>query len=245
MRVDIVTIFPEFVNQALGYSIIGRAIARGAVEARAHDLRDYTHDSHRTVDDTPYGGGPGMVMKPEPFFEAVAAIAAPEGAYVVLLTPAGRPFDQQIAGELATREQLIVLCGHYEGIDERVGELADEQLSLGDFVLTGAELPALVITDAVVRLLPGVLGNEASPLEESFSSILEYPQYTRPAEYRGFGVPEVLLGGQPRADPPLAAPRGVAAYAGSPPRPAGSGGPKRKRLASTGTVGDRDAGKLR
>lgn len=136
-----------------------------------------------------------MVMKPEPFFEAVAAIAAPEGAYVVLLTPAGRPFDQQIAGELATREQLIVLCGHYEGIDERVGELADEQLSLGDFVLTGAELPALVITDAVVRLLPGVLGNEASPLEESFSSILEYPQYTRPAEYRGFGVPEVLLGG--------------------------------------------------
>ena len=198
MRVDIVTIFPDFVNQALSFSIIGRAIAKGVVQARAHDLRQWTHDSHRTVDDTPYGGGPGMVMKPEPFFEAVEEIAEPGQAHVVLLTPTGTPFSQPLAHSLATRQQLIFLCGHYEGIDERVAELADEQVSLGDFVLTGAELPALAITDAVVRLLPGVLGNDASSVDESFSSLLEYPQYTRPPEYRGLLVPEVLLGGHHR-----------------------------------------------
>jgi tRNA (guanine37-N1)-methyltransferase len=195
MRIDIVTIFPDFVSQALSFSIIGRAVAKGLVQARAHDLRNYTHDAHRSVDDTPYGGGPGMVMKPEPFFEAVEDLAVPGQAHVILLTPAGETFNQPKAAALAAHEQLIFLCGHYEGIDERVAEIADEQISLGDFVLTGAELPALVVTDAVVRLLPGVLGNEASAADESFSDILEYPQYTRPAEYRGLTVPEVLLGG--------------------------------------------------
>lgn len=195
MRIDIITIFPDFVTAALSYSIIGRALDKGIVQARAHDLRDYTHDAHRTVDDAPYGGGPGMVMKPEPFFEAVEAIAEPGRAHVVLLTPQGRPFDQLTAEALVQYPQLVLLCGHYEGVDERVATLAHEEISLGDFVLTGAELPALVVTDAVVRLLPGVLGNEASPLDESFSGLLEYPQYTRPAEYRGLTVPEVLTSG--------------------------------------------------
>jgi len=195
MRIDILTIFPEFVNQALSFSIIGRAIANGLVQAQARDLRDFTHDAHRTVDDAPYGGGPGMVMKPEPFFEAVEALAEPGQTHVVLLTPQGRLFDQGVARALAQRPHVVLLCGHYEGVDERVATLAHEQISLGDFVLTGAELPALVITDAVVRLLPGVLGNEASPLEESFSGLLEYPQYTRPPEYRGLTVPETLTGG--------------------------------------------------
>lgn len=195
MRVDIVTIFPDFVNQALNFSIIGRAISKGVVQAQAHDLRQWTHDAHRTVDDTPYGGGPGMVMKPEPFYEALDEIAVPGTTHVVLLTPLGKTFNQQMAHSLATREHIVFLCGHYEGIDERVAELADEEISIGDFVLTGAELPALMVTDAVVRLLPGVLGNDASAVDESFSSILEYPQYTRPPEYRGLTVPEVLLGG--------------------------------------------------
>ena len=195
MRIDIITIFPDFVNAALSYSIIGRAADKGIIQARAHDLRDYTHDAHRTVDDSPYGGGPGMVMKPEPFFEAVEAIAEPGQAHVVLLTPQGRTFDQNMAQALAQRPQLLLLCGHYEGVDERVATLAHEEISLGDFILTGAELPALVVADAVVRLLPGVLGNEASPLDESFSGLLEYPQYTRPPEYRDLTVPEVLTGG--------------------------------------------------
>ena len=195
MRVDIVTIFPDFVNQALSFSIIGRAVSKGLIQAQAHDLRQWTHDAHRTVDDTPYGGGPGMVMKPEPFHEALDALAAPGQSHVVLLTPLGRTFNQKRAQSLATREHLIFLCGHYEGVDERVAQRADEELSIGDFVLTGAELPALMVMDAVARLLPGVLGNEASAVDESFSSILEYPQYTRPPEYRGLKVPEVLLGG--------------------------------------------------
>jgi tRNA (guanine37-N1)-methyltransferase len=189
MRIDIVTIFPEFINQALSVSIIGRAIANKVIQAQAHDLRDYTHDAHRTVDDTPYGGGPGMVMKPEPFFEAVEAIATPGQAHVVLLTPQGRMFDQKLARSLSQQTQLVLLCGHYEGVDERVATLAQEQISLGDFVLTGAELPALIVTDAVVRLLPGVLGNEASPLDESFSGVLEYAQYTRPRRTAGCRCP--------------------------------------------------------
>jgi tRNA (guanine37-N1)-methyltransferase len=194
MQVEVITIFPDFVNQALGFSIMGRAQAKGLLQAQAHDLRTWTSDAHRTVDDTPYGGGPGMVMKPEPFFEAVAAVAGPQG-HVVLLTPQGRPFDQATAQRLAGHEQLVFLCGHYEGIDERVASLAQEEISLGDFVLTGAELAALVIIDAVARLLPGVLGNADSAVEESFSGLLEYPQYTRPAEYRGQPVPEVLTRG--------------------------------------------------
>lgn len=194
MRIDIVTIFPDFVNQALGFSIIGRAVKRGLVRAQAHDLRQWTHDAHRTVDDTPYGGGPGMVMKPEPFFEALDALKS-DGTHVVMLTPQGWTFNQKLAQSLSHRSHLVLLCGHYEGIDERVAEQADEHISLGDFVLTGAELPALAVTDAVVRLLPGVLGNEASAQDESFSELLEYPQYTRPPEYRGLEVPEVLVGG--------------------------------------------------
>lgn len=195
MRIDILTIFPDFVNQALSFSIIGRAIANGTIQAQARDLREFTHDAHRTVDDTPYGGGPGMVMKPEPFFEALDSLDPAGAAHVVLLTPQGRPFDQGVARALAQRSHLILLCGHYEGVDERVAARAHEQLSLGDFVLTGAELPALVITDAAVRLLPGVLGNDASAVDESFSGLLEYPQYTRPPEYRGLTVPETLTGG--------------------------------------------------
>jgi tRNA (guanine37-N1)-methyltransferase len=194
MRVDIVTIFPDLVNQGLEHSILGRARRAGRVRVQAHDLRQWTEDTHRTVDDTPYGGGPGMVMKPEPFFRAVAALAEP-GARVVLLTPQGCTFDQHMATRWSRELQLILLCGHYEGVDERVADLADEEVSLGDFVLTGAELPALVVTDAVARLLPGVLGNEASPLEESFSGLLEYPQYTRPPEHQGHRVPEVLVSG--------------------------------------------------
>jgi len=195
MQIDIITIFPEFVEAALSYSIVGRARERGLVQIRAHNLRDFTHDPHRTVDDYPYGGGPGMILKPEPFFEAVEAVAQGEQAHIVLLTPQGEIFTQQKARALAQKSQLVLLCGHYEGVDERVATLADEELSLGDFVLTGGELPALAITEAVVRLLPGVLGNEASPTEESFSGLLEYPQYTRPAEYRGLQVPAVLLSG--------------------------------------------------
>ncbi len=195
MRIDIITIFPDFVEAALSYSIVGRARERGLVQIQAHNLRDFTSDPHRTVDDYPYGGGPGMILKPEPFFEAVEAVAPGEQAHIVLLTPQGEIFTQQKARELAQKSQLVLLCGHYEGVDERVAMLADEELSLGDFVLTGGELPALAITEAVVRLLPGVLGNEASPAEESFSGLLEYPQYTRPAEYRGLQVPAVLLSG--------------------------------------------------
>lgn len=195
MQIDIITIFPEFVEAALSYSIVGRARERGLVQIRAHNLRDFTHDPHRTVDDYPYGGGPGMILKPEPFFEAAEAVAQGEQAHIVLLTPQGEIFTQQKARALAQKSQLVLLCGHYEGVDERVATLADEELSLGDFVLTGGELPALAITEAVVRLLPGVLGNEASPTEESFSGLLEYPQYTRPAEYRGLQVPAVLLSG--------------------------------------------------
>jgi len=194
MQVEVVTIFPDFVNAALDFSIMGRAQSKGLLQARAHDLRQWTHDTHRTVDDTPYGGGPGMVMKPEPFFEAAEAVCGP-AAHVILLTPQGRPFDQATAHRLAEYEQLVFLCGHYEGVDERVASLAHEEISLGDFVLTGAELASLVIIDAVVRLLPGVLGNADSPVEESFSSLLEYPQYTRPAHYRGLSVPETLIGG--------------------------------------------------
>lgn len=194
MRVDIVTIFPDFIRQGLSYSIMARAVQSGRVALAAHDLRQWTEDAHRTVDDTPYGGGPGMVMKPEPFTQAVETVAAP-GARVVLLTPQGKTFNQEVAHRLAQAEQLVLLCGHYEGVDERVAALADEEISLGDFVLTGAELAALVVTDAVVRLVPGVLGNAASPLDESFSGLLEYPQYTRPPVYRGQAVPEVLISG--------------------------------------------------
>ncbi|HXP59242.1 MAG TPA: tRNA (guanosine(37)-N1)-methyltransferase TrmD, partial [Dongiaceae bacterium] len=168
----------------------------GLLDLRLHNLRDYAHDRHKTVDDRPFGGGPGMLLKPEPLFEAVESLA--EGnARVVLLSPAGRHFTQAIAAEFAVLEHLLLVSGHYEGFDERVRqELADDEISIGDYVLTNGALPAMVIVDAVTRLLPGALGDEASAREESFSGgLLEYPQYTRPAEFRGLKVPEVLLSG--------------------------------------------------
>lgn len=197
MRIDIINIFPEICLAPLRESIIGRAQETGRVNLRAHDLRDWTHDRHRQVDDLPYGGGPGMVMKPEPFFEAVEALRTPE-ARVILLTPQGRRFDQAEARRLSAESHLILLCGHYEGIDHRVVEaLVDEELSIGDYVLTNGTLAAAVIVDAVVRLLPGVLGDERSAEEESFAApgVLEGPHYTRPAEFRGMKVPDILLSG--------------------------------------------------
>jgi len=199
MRVDVVTIFPEVVECGIGYSIVKRAREKGILDARVHNLRDYTHDRHRKTDDEPFGHGAGMVMKPEPIFEAVEAIEAEaeRKPWVVLLTPQGRLFSQRVAKELAAREHLVFICGHYEGVDERVREhLVDDEISIGDYVLTGGELPALVIIDAVTRLLPGVLGKEESAEQESFAGgLLEYPHYTRPAEFRGWRVPEVLLSG--------------------------------------------------
>lgn len=172
-----------------------RARENGRLELALHDLRNWTHDRHRTVDDQPYGGGPGMVLKPEPFFEAIEDLAG-EGTRVVLLTPQGEPFAQAKAAEFAEGEHLLLLCGSYEGFDERIRSLADDEVSIGDYVLTNGALPAMVVIDAVTRLLPGVLGDDASSVEESFSEgQLEYPQYTRPPEYRGLNVPEVLLGG--------------------------------------------------
>jgi tRNA (guanine37-N1)-methyltransferase len=196
MRIDIVTIFPEFVRQAIDYSIIGRACAVGKVQIEVCDLRNFAHDKRRTVDDAPYGGGAGMVMKPEPLFEAVESLRS-DVSTVILMSPQGRTLTQAFAKELTKKEHLILICGHYEGFDERVREqLVDEELSIGDYVLTGGELPALTIVDCVVRLQPGVIGNSDSLGSESFEdNLLEYPQYTRPAEYRGWGVPDVLLSG--------------------------------------------------
>jgi tRNA (guanine37-N1)-methyltransferase len=196
MRVDVVTLFPRMFAGPLGESMLRVAQDRGAVTIRLIDLRDYTESRHRVADDYPFGGGGGMVLKPEPLFAAVDALRGPDSR-VVLLCPQGPTFGQATAGRLARREHLILLCGHYEGVDERVREhLVDEELSIGDYVLTGGELPALVVMDAVVRLLPGVLGDPAGPANDSFAGgRLDYPQYTRPAEFRGFAVPDVLLSG--------------------------------------------------
>jgi tRNA (guanine37-N1)-methyltransferase len=173
-----------------------RARKKGLLDLKIHQLRDWTHDRHKTVDDKPFGGGPGMLMKPEPLFEAVESLSRAE-TKVILLAPSGRKFDQSIARELAQEKDLLLVTGHYEGFDERVREaLADDELSIGDYVLTNGALPAMVVVDAVARLLPGVLGDDASSADESFShGLLEYPQYTRPAEFRGMKVPEVLLNG--------------------------------------------------
>ncbi len=177
-------------------SIVQRARKNGLLDLRVHNLRDYTHDNYKTVDDRPFGGGPGMVLKPEPIFEAVEAIAGAK-ARVILMSPVGRKFEQSVARELSKQEELLIICGAYEGVDERVVEaLVDEELSIGDFVLTNGALPAMVVIDAVTRLLPGALGDDTSPVDESFShGGLEYPHYTRPAEYRGMKVPPVLLSG--------------------------------------------------
>lgn len=195
LRIDIITLFPE-IFAPLNESIIGRARKQGLVEINVVNLRDYTHDRRGTVDDVPYGGGPGMLMKPEPLFEAVEALRGP-GSLVVLTGPRGRRFTQSAARGLTEVPHLIMICGHYEGVDERVREgLTDLEISIGDYVLTNGNLAAMVIVDAVVRLLPGVLGCGESSADESFSgNLLEYPQYTRPAEFRGMAVPEVLLSG--------------------------------------------------
>ena len=196
MKIDVLTLFPGMFPGPLDESIIKRACESGRLQLGVHDLRDYTHDRHRTVDDRPFGGGPGMLIKPEPLFEAVEALRG-EKTRVILTSPAGRPFRQQIARELAAEEHLLLVCGSYEGFDERVRQgLADDEISIGDYVLTNGALPAMVIIDAVTRLLPGVLGDDESSQDESFSGcLLEYPQYTRPAEFRGMNVPEVLLSG--------------------------------------------------
>ncbi len=180
----------------LDESIIKRARSAGLLDLTLHQLRDWTHDRHKTVDDRPFGGGPGMLLKPEPIFEAVESLVR-ENTRVILLSPSGRKFDQSIARELALQEHLLFVTGHYEGFDERIREaLADDELSIGDYVLTNGALPAMVVIDSVTRLLPGVLGDDASAMEESFSQgLLEYPQYTRPAEFRGKKVPDILVSG--------------------------------------------------
>ena len=196
MKIDVLTLFPAMFAGPLDESIIKRARESGRLDLTTHNLRDYAHDRHRTVDDRPFGGGPGMLLKPEPLFEAVEDLAR-EQTRVILLSPAGRKFSQAIARELAGFDHLLLVSGHYEGFDERVREqLADDELSIGDYVLTNGALPAMVIVDAVTRLLPGVLGDDESAQEESFNhGLLEYPQYTRPAEFRGLKVPDVLLSG--------------------------------------------------
>jgi tRNA (guanine37-N1)-methyltransferase len=199
MRIDVLTLFPEMFEGPLRASILGRAIESGLVEVVLHNIRDYAEDKHHVVDDYPFGGGPGMVMKPEPLFAAVEAVSAMHRANgrVVLLTPQGRLLNQALGDELAQRERLILICGHYEGVDERVREhLIDDEISIGDYVLSGGELPAMVLIDVVARRLPGALGSEESLAEESHAQgLLEYPQYTRPADFRGWQVPEVLLSG--------------------------------------------------
>jgi len=200
LRFDVVSLFPEVFEPVFKAGVVGRAIGRGLVELHAHDLREHTHDRHRQVDDVPYGGGPGMVLKPEPLFEAIEAIRAENGGPVILMEPWGEPFTQRVARELAAEPGLVIVCGRYEGIDDRVREsLADREISIGDYVLSGGELPAMVVIDAVSRLVPGVLGDEESLAGDSFTAdLLGHPQYTRPAEYRGLRVPEVLLSGNHR-----------------------------------------------
>jgi tRNA (guanine37-N1)-methyltransferase len=196
MKIDVLTLFPEMFAGPLDASIVRRARESGLLDLRIFNLRDYTHDRHRTVDDKPFGGGPGMLLKPEPLFEAVEALRG-EQAKVILLGPAGRKFEQNIARDLAGESHLLLVSASYEGVDERVREhLVDDELSIGDYVLTNGALAAMVIIDAVTRLLPGVLGDDESAHDESFShGLLEYPHYTRPAEFRGMKVPEVLLSG--------------------------------------------------
>lgn len=198
MRLETLSVFPELFEPYMATSIMGRARRAQLFEFFAHDLRDWTHDRHRTVDDAPFGGGQGMLMKPGPIFEAVEDISSQVDArpHVVFFSPCGHTFDQRTAERLSSKERILFVCGRYEGMDERVYDLADEVLSLGDFVLTGGELPALCVMDAVVRLVPGALGDEMSAQDESFSEgLLEYAQYTRPADYAGREVPVVLLSG--------------------------------------------------
>lgn len=215
MRYDVLTIFPEFFTSPLGQSIIGRAIERGLIDVRTHNIRDYTTDRHRTTDDYPYGGGAGMVMKVEPVVRALEAITGSAGTgasgpeetpaggrlahgrtKIILTTPQGAPFTHGLAKELSALGNIVIICGRYEGVDERIREFADIEVSVGDYVLTGGEIPALAIIDAVSRFIPGVLGEGTSAERESFADgLIEYPQYTRPEEFRGMRVPDVLLSG--------------------------------------------------
>jgi tRNA (guanine37-N1)-methyltransferase len=202
MQIDVLTLFPEMFKGPFSTGLFQRAIDRDLIRVNFHNIRDYTHDKHRTVDDYPYGGGAGMVLKPEPVFEAVEALISglsPKQAElpIILLTPQGRLFTQQVAVELSQYSHLVLICGHYEGIDERVREnLVTDEISIGDYVLSGGELAAMVVIDSVARLVPGFLGSEASPLDDSHATgLLEYPQYTRPPVFRGWPVPEVLLSG--------------------------------------------------
>lgn len=195
MKIDVICLFPGMFQGPLSESIIQRARTEDKVQFNFIDLRDYTHDRHRTVDDRPFGGGPGMVMKPEPLYEAVEDIRTAE-TRVILMSPSGRKYDQKVAIDLSHEAHLLLVCGHYEGFDARVEHLADDILSVGDFVMTNGAIAAMALIDSVVRLLPGVLGDSESSVEESFSSgLLEYPQYTRPASFRGMEVPEILLSG--------------------------------------------------
>ena len=196
MKIDVLTLFPGMFVGPLDESIIKRARDKGIVDLQIHNLRDWTHDRHKTVDDRPFGGGPGMVLKPEPLFEAVEALKRPE-TRVILMSPSGRPLTQAVAHVLVGYEHLLLIAGSYEGFDERVRQhLADDDLSIGDYVLTNGALPVMVVIDVVTRLLPGALGDDESAKEESFSQgLLEYPHYTRPADFRGMKVPEILLSG--------------------------------------------------
>ena len=197
MRIDVFTIFPDLVSGPLGQSLLGRAIEAGVIDMRVHDLREWTDDTHHSVDDAPFGGGPGMVMRADVWFRAVESID-PDRGRALLLSPAGRRLDQSLVRELASEPHLTLLCGRYEGVDERVADgLPAEEVSIGDYVLSGGELPALVLIEAVTRLVPGVIGREESHERDSFSEpgLLDHPHYTRPREFRGMTVPDVLLGG--------------------------------------------------
>lgn len=195
MKIEVLTLFPEMFAGPLDVSMVARARKAGLLDLQIRNLREWTHDRHKTVDDRPFGGGPGMVLKPEPIFEAVEALAD-EQTHVVMMTPTGRPLTQAVARELAAKPHLLFLCGSYEGFDERIRTLVHDELSIGDYVLTNGGLPAMVVIDAVTRLIPGVLGDDESSQDESFShGLLEYPHYTRPAEFRGMKVPEVLISG--------------------------------------------------
>jgi len=196
LRIDILTLFPEMFDGVLSASMLGRAQANGLIDIRVHNIRDHTDNKHKKAADYPFGGGAGLVMMAQPIYDCMDAVLEGGTARRILMTPRGRTLNQKIAKELSQEDRLILLCGHYEGVDERVMEIIDDEISVGDYVLTGGELPAMVLVDCVSRLIPGVLGSEDSAADESFSEdLLEYPQYTRPASFRGMDVPEILLNG--------------------------------------------------
>lgn len=196
MRIDILTLFPEMFTSVFSASMIGRAVTAGLLDLRTHNIRDWADNKHKKADDYPFGGGAGLVMMVQPIFDAITEVAGERQPRRIFLTPRGKPLSTALARELAQEQDVLLLCGHYEGVDERVMELMDEEISIGDYILTGGELPAMVLVDCLARFIPGVLGDAASAEDESFSQgLLEYPQYTRPADFRGRCVPEILLNG--------------------------------------------------